>query len=242
MPITCLILGAGGIGRALAQHIAEQHPQANIVLTYRNNKPNLLQSNIELLQLDATNENNFVQLKIHLEQKLIKIDWLINTIGILHDTGSNLFPEKKLNDIDADNFQSVITNNVLPTIFAAKHLLALFNHTNQSVFVVISAKVGSISDNRLGGWYSYRASKSCLNMIIKNLSIELAMKKRNLCVLALHPGTTDTHLSEPFQKNVPAGKLFSPEQTASYLLAIIEKVTPKDTGSFLSWDGSKIPW
>ena len=112
----------------------------------------------------------------------------------------------------------------------------------KAAFTAISARVGSIADNRLGGWYAYRASKAAQNMFTKNLAIELGRRAKNLCVLALHPGTVDTGLSAPFQKNVPEEKLFSVERAAGQLLAIVRRATPAETGRFYAWDGAEIPW
>jgi NAD(P)-dependent dehydrogenase (short-subunit alcohol dehydrogenase family) len=109
------------------------------------------------------------------------------------------------------------------------------------VFAAISARVGSISDNRLGGWYSYRASKAALNMLLKTAAIELGRTRKELVVLGLHPGTVDTGLSKPFQSNVSEGKLFTPEQSARYLLEVIDGVTPEHSGSVLAWDAQTVP-
>ena len=104
----------------------------------------------------------------------------------------------------------------------------------------LSARVGSISDNKLGGWYSYRASKTALNQIIKNFSIELKRTNPNAIVLGLQPGTVDSNLSEPFKKNVAKGKLFTPEQSRELLSNVIENATKKDSGNLLAYDGGTI--
>jgi NAD(P)-dependent dehydrogenase (short-subunit alcohol dehydrogenase family) len=110
------------------------------------------------------------------------------------------------------------------------------------VFASISARVGSIGDNRLGGWYAYRGAKAAQNMFTRTLAIEWARTRRNVICVALHPGTTDTELSRPFQANVPPEKLFAPGRTVHQLLEVIDRLTPADSGSFLAWDGSPIPW
>ena len=112
----------------------------------------------------------------------------------------------------------------------------------RAVFASISARVGSIGDNRLGGWYAYRGSKAAQNMFTKTLAIEWARSRRNVICVALHPGTTDTDLSRPFQANVPPQKLFSTERTVAQLLAVIDRLTPADSGRFLAWDGTEIAW
>ncbi|WP_312845184.1 hypothetical protein [Vreelandella populi] len=106
----------------------------------------------------------------------------------------------------------------------------------------LSARVGSIADNNLGGWYSYRASKAAHNMLLKTAAIELKRLNPTSIVLCLHPGTTDTPLSKPFQARVPSEKLFTPDFTAGQLLAVINKRTPEDSGSFWDWAGKRIEW
>ena len=122
-----------------------------------------------------------------------------------------------------------------------KHFLPLMPRDRRAVFAALSARVGSIGDNRLGGWHSYRASKAALNMILKNLSIELARTHPQAVVAGLHPGTVDTALSVPFQKGVAADKLFTADYSASRLLAVLDGLTPADSGGVFAWDGARIP-
>ena len=112
----------------------------------------------------------------------------------------------------------------------------------KSAFAAISARVGSIGDNRLGGWASYRASKAALNMLMRTFSIEQSRAKPSSLVVTLHPGTTDTALSRPFQRNVPEGKLFEPAFVADKLLAVLDGLTSEDSGGFFAWDGSRIEY
>jgi NAD(P)-dependent dehydrogenase (short-subunit alcohol dehydrogenase family) len=123
-----------------------------------------------------------------------------------------------------------------------KQVQPLLKHDDRSILATISAKVGSIGDNQLGGWYGYRASKAALNMFIRTSSIEYKRTCPQAILVALHPGTTDTKLSLPFQRNVPPEKLFTVDRTVSQLLTVIENLTPADSGKFFSWDGSQIVW
>jgi NAD(P)-dependent dehydrogenase (short-subunit alcohol dehydrogenase family) len=123
-----------------------------------------------------------------------------------------------------------------------KHLTPILVGNHVCKIVVFTARVGSISDNKLGGWYSYRASKAAMNMLIKSASIELARIAKNIKLISFHPGTTDTPLSKPFQKNVPKGKLFTPEFVAKQLLGIVENTTVNGEASFLDWQGKSITW
>lgn len=127
----------------------------------------------------------------------------------------------------------------------ALYLQALYRYLikKQNIKVlVLSAKVGSISDNKLGGWYSYRMTKAALNMLVKNLSIEIGRVNKSASLVSLHPGTTDTSLSEPFQKNLPAGQLQTPHQTAIWLLKVSENLKPEQNSQLLNWDAIKIPF
>jgi len=151
-------------------------------------------------------------------------------------------PEKTIKNFDLEFFYKNISANTLPGVLLAKHFMTSMNKQNNTFFIVLSAKIGSISDNKTGGWLSYRASKSALNMAIKTISMEWKIKVPNCCVLLFHPGTTDTDLSKPFQKNLPEGQLHSPEVTAKSLFDLIEKSNPNDSGKFISFDGSEITW
>ena len=190
--------------------------------------------------LEVTEEQSLTDFAENLRSHISEIDWLINATGLLHS--ETQMPEKALKQVKPDFFLQNMAINALSSLMLAKHLSAFFKHNRSSVFASISAKVGSIEDNKLGGWYSYRCSKAALNMAMKNISIEWARSHKNVCIAALHPGTTNTSLSEPFQKNVKPEKLFSPQQTADYLLSILNTLTPEKTGQFWSWDQELLPW
>lgn len=160
--------------------------------------------------------------------------------GVLH--GENITPEKRLADFDEQSFASVIKANTVTPILWLQQLMSIFNKKSQAKVVVFSARVGSISDNKLGGWYSYRASKAALNMLIKTAAIEYKRMFKLVKLVAFHPGTTDTQLSKPFQKNVPAGKLFTPEFVAKQLLAILPTIEANGEASFIDWQGQDVQW
>jgi NAD(P)-dependent dehydrogenase (short-subunit alcohol dehydrogenase family) len=160
--------------------------------------------------------------------------------GILH---SNDFqPEKRLEDFDALAFNQVISANTLTPMLWVQKLTPILTGKSSCKIVVFSARVGSITDNNLGGWYSYRASKAALNMMLKTAAIELARRAKNIKIISFHPGTTDTPLSKPFQKNVPKNKLFTSEFVAKQLLVIVEKAEIDHTASYLDWQGKTIDW
>ena len=231
-----IVGGSGGIGQAMVKQVQETYPDATVHATYRHHLPQDRQNNIQWHQLDVTNEAEIKQLS----EQLTELDWLINCVGILHTQDKG--PEKSLQSLDIDFFQHNLTLNTLPSVMLAKHFCHALKQSSSARFAVISAKVGSISDNRLGGWYSYRASKAALNMFLKTLSIEWQRTIKHCVVLSLHPGTTDTPLSQPFQQSVPQGKLFTPEYVANCLLPIIANATPAQTGCFFAYDGTELPW
>lgn len=155
--------------------------------------------------------------------------------------GTSFGPEKTWRDLSAQNMAEIYAANTIAPALIAKHFLPLLPREGRSVFAVLSARVGSISDNRLGGWYSYRASKAALNQIIKTTSIELARTRPEAICLGLHPGTVDTELSKPFQANVKDGKLFTPQISANHLLNVIGNASTNQSGTVLAWDGTQVP-
>ena len=151
-------------------------------------------------------------------------------------------PEKRLADVSPVSLQRSFAVNAVGPLLVAKHFQGLLDREARAVFASLSARVGSIGDNRLGGWYAYRSAKAAQNMVTRNLSIELRRRARGVICVALHPGTVDTGLSRPFQSNVPEERLFSPERAAQQLLAVIDGLRPEDNGGFVAWDGQPIPW
>jgi len=209
----------------------------------------------EALECDVTSEESIQYLSNHVKQRYGKLDLLINNSGILHPSGKG---ETRLQDVSSAGLMSTFAVNAFGPLLVAKHLAPLLQKgtglvgsqkfredgkkCHSAVLVNMSARVGSISDNGLGGWHSYRMSKAALNMANKNLSIELGRGKNRVICLLLHPGTTDTDLSKPYHKNVPSGKLFSTEFTVSKLLGLVDESTIEDTGRYLAWDGQDIPF
>lgn len=168
------------------------------------------------------------------------LDLVIVATGILHR--EDVQPEKTLRDIDGENMLDVLRINTVGPAVVARHFLPVMNRQDKSVFAALSARVGSIDDNRLGGWVSYRASKAALNMTIKTLAIEHARRWPEGVVASLHPGTVATGLSAPFLSRTPRDRVFTPDVAAEHLLRVIDNLTPGDTGGFFAWDGSRITY
>ena len=195
-----------------------------------------------LLKLDVTSEPSIRAAAASVAAEVPRLHLVVNCAGLLHDRAAGIAPEKRLADVESDALMASFAVNAAGPLLVARYFEPLLAHAERAVFASISARVGSIGDNRLGGWYAYRGAKAAQNMFTKTLAIEWARSRRNVICVALHPGTTDTELSRPFQANVPPQKLFSVERTVAQLLAVIDRLTPADSGRFLAWDGTGIAW
>lgn len=247
---TAVVQGASrGIGLALIKQLLDDSHWRYIWATSRHASTcaELLElqqqdSRLVLVDCDITDEKSIAKLAEQVQQQTQHLGLLINAAGLLHT--DSVRPEKRLQDIKQANLQAVFSVNAFgPILLASALAKTLQAKTAQhTVIANISARVGSIGDNGLGGWYGYRAAKAAQNMLTKTLSIELQRRNPQAICLALHPGTTDTDLSAPFNGNTPAEKLFSPERAAQQLLTVISNATVADNGAFLAWDGSAIEW
>ena len=227
-PQNIVVLGAAGaLGGAFAKVLSEKYKNASLFAFSRNGQNHINYSCEESLSEAAA-----------LASKEKPLDLVIVANGILHE--AEIMPEKSLGDLSAEKFKRIFEVNTITPALIAKHFLPKLNREQSSIFTALSARVGSISDNHLGGWYSYRASKAALNMVIKNLSIEVGRRNKKAIIVGLHPGTVDSDLSMPFQKNVADGKLFTPEYSAAKLLNVIEILTPEQTGKCFAWDSEEI--
>ncbi len=246
-----LIIGAnGGIGLGFVHYLLNQSPSPHIYATYRDRTKSedllaLAEQHpglVDCIPVDVTQEDHIIALTktIQSANPAAKLHQVIYCVGLLHD--GDLQPEKSLRQINADSLAQYFQVNSIGAVLFAKHLLPLLTHGDRSIFACISAKIGSIGDNRLGGWYGYRASKAALNMFMKTVAIEYQRKSPQTIIALLHPGTTDTALSQPFQRNVPPEKLFPVERTVHQLMTILDSLEVSQTGQFFSWDGQNLPW
>ena len=186
---------------------------------------------------DIISENYLKALSHKFKEQNIKIKIFINAIGFLHD--NDYSPEKKLQDIDLKYMKKCFEINTIPTALMIKYFCPLMIKEEKSIFASISAKVGSISDNFLGGWYSYRASKAALNQIIKTSSIEQKRLNKNLIMVSIHPGTVNTKLSSPF---IGKRKVQTPSESAIKITSLLEKLTLEDSGLFFDYNHNIIPF
>ena len=186
---------------------------------------------------DIISEKYLKDLSHKFIEQNIKIKIFINAIGFLHDNYYS--PEKKLQDINLDYMKKCFEINTIPTALMIKYFSPLMIKEEKSIFASISAKVGSISDNYLGGWYSYRASKAALNQIIKTSSIEQKRLNKNLIMVSVHPGTVNTKLSSPF---IGKRKVQTPSEAATKIINLLEKLTLEDSGLFFDYNNNIIPF
>ena len=230
-PLNIAIFGSSGaIGKALSIEFSKNN-NINKIFAYSRNGDQLDNQSIFSKQVNYLNENNLAEVAQSLKCNL---DIIIVAIGALEQ------PEKSIRDLSSDKFIDMFTANTIPTALIAKYFLPKLYRDRVTKFTSISARVGSIEDNQLGGWYSYRASKSALNMILKGLSIEQKRLNSDSIIFGLHPGTVDSKLSKPFQKKDK--EYFTPEFSAKKLVNVIDTKTIADNGKIFDWDDKIIPY
>ncbi|MBR0551525.1 SDR family NAD(P)-dependent oxidoreductase [Stakelama marina] len=227
---SAVIIGAsGGIGAALAQALAEEDEYQRVWRFARSFDGDA--------HIDLTDEDSIAAAAAQLA-KGPPPDLILVATGLLHTAERG--PERALKELDAAWLAQQFAVNAIGPALVAKHFVPLMPSAGKPVFAALSARVGSISDNGLGGWYGYRASKAALNMLIRSTAIEARRSNSRSIVVGLHPGTVDTALSKPFQGNVAPGKLFDPDRAALQLLDVIDGLKPSDSGKLFAWDGEEI--
>lgn len=228
---SAVIFGAnGGIGSAVADALESDSRFDRIISFSR--------SDTSPVPVDLTSEASIRDAAQWTRDSHVVPSMVFVATGLLHDHSSG--PEKSLRQLDAEWLLKNYQVNAIGPALIAKYFLPLMDRKEILRFAVLSARVGSISDNRLGGWYGYRASKAALNMMIRNLSIEWSRRNDQSIIVALHPGTVDTALSQPFQANVAPEKLFDSSRAARQLLDVLEALKPAQSGKIFAWDGTEV--
>ncbi|WP_300973824.1 SDR family NAD(P)-dependent oxidoreductase [Sphingomonas sp. LHG3406-1] len=221
-----IVIGAsGGIGAAVAERL-EAAGETVHRLSRRDNG------------LDYADEASIAAAAASLP--FATIDRLIVATGILHEGAMK--PERSMRELDPERLQRAFLVNAIGPALVLRHFAPLLSRNGRSVAAFLSARVGSIADNRLGGWYGYRASKAALNQLVRTAAIELGRTRPDAVLVALHPGTVDTAMSRPFQAGVAPGKLFTAAQSAERLLAVLDGLSPADSGGFFDWKGDSVPF
>lgn len=241
--VTILIGANSEIAKALAKSVVNSNETELIVISRE----------LSFYHQPIFDNSHLITIRSYSESNIIKSVNRISTIcchsvisqvyichGMLHN--QQCFPEKRLEDFNSASFNEVVAVNTITPMLWLKSLLTVFPTKDICKIVVFSARVGSISDNRSGGWYSYRASKAGLNMLLKSVAIEFSRRAKNLKLISFHPGTTDSPLSKPFQSNVPKGKLFTSDFVAQRLLDITHNTQVDGQLSYLDWQGRRIEW
>ena len=225
---------AGGIGSAFVEALATR-PGVARVLAYSRTAAASTHPKVDRRSVDIRSDESLEAAATAVEDAL---DIVIVATGTLHSESYG--PERRISEVSGDAMLELYRINTVAPALIAKHFLPRLARDRRTVFAALSARVGSITDNRLGGWTSYRASKAALNMVLKTFAIEHGRRRKESIVVGLHPGTVDTGLSKPFSGNVPDGKLFTPAQSANYLIDVIDGLEPEDSGGFFAWDGQRI--
>ena len=230
-----IVVGAGGIGSALCRFWQEESGYRVVALSRRP----LDDVGYDWRASDYS-EESLRAIVESLQQESVSIERLVITNGLLSSDG--ISPERKIANLDPEKLHEVLAvNSVLPAM-VLKAFMPLIRASSAPRIAVLSARVGSIEDNKLGGWYAYRASKAALNMLLRTASIELKRINRRAKLIAYHPGTVDTPLSKPFQRNVPSDQLLTPEFAARRLHEVLLAADSAGELSYLDWRGETIPW
>lgn len=236
--IRVAVIGAsGGIGAALADEL-ETCSSVTEVLRFSRR---VTQASGNSLHLDLEDEASIAAAATAIQANTGSLHLVIVASGVLHRDKA-LQPEKTWRSLSQEALETAFRINSIGPALVAKHFLPLLARERKTAFAALSARVGSIADNELGGWYAYRSSKAALNMLLKSLAIELARRNPDALCVGLHPGTVDTALSQPFQRGVLPQKLFSPQRSARHMLQVLEGLGSGDSGGLFAWDGSRIPY
>lgn len=243
---TALVVGASrGIGLAITQQLLQEQGIQRVYASYRDSDTaaGLLAMNddrLQTIQADVTRPEDLQGIAATIKANGDQPDFVIHAAGILHE--KELQPEKSLRQCQQDSLLRLFQVNSIGPLMLARAVIPLMPKNLPGHFAVLSAMVGSIGDNRLGGWYGYRASKAALNQFMRTLAVECRRTHPQLCITAIHPGTTDTALSRPFQANVRPGKLYMASQSAARILKEVSAASAEQSGHFINWDGKPIPW
>ncbi len=235
-PLKIVIIGSSGaLGHSFVD-LLSQYENVDEIIGFSRSENTIDNPKFKHHSIDVCDSDSIEQAANQLDS----FNLLIVSSGILHE--NNLLPEKRVNDLDKAQLMHYFEVNTIGPALIGKYFMPKMDHHGKSVMAFLSAKVGSISDNGLGGWYGYRASKAALNMIVRNFAIEVNRMHPDPIIVSLHPGTVDSYLSKPFQKGVASDHLFEPDFAAGKLIEVIEELSPSDSGKFLDYAKKELPF
>lgn len=234
-----LIIGRGGIGSALVDALSASREYEHLYVGSRQPRSRGRPGETSL-HIDILDEQTLASAACAVASEG-ELDLMVVATGLLH-RGTSIRPEKSVRQIDRAAMSETFAVNTIGPALAAKHFLPLLATRRPAIIAFLSARVGSIGDNRLGGWHSYRASKAGLNALVRGFAIELARRNPEAIAVSLHPGTVDTHLSMPFQARIDPASIFSARESAAHLIDVIKGLTPGDSGGFFAWNGERIAY
>lgn len=252
-PVNAVVQGASrGLGLAFVQQLVDSQGVGGLVATCREpDRAEKLQQLVDsadervaVARLDVTDEDQIAEAASFAADQFDELHLLLNVAGVLHDETREVYPEKKLDDVESSSVLYNFRVNALGPLLVMKHFAGLLADEQRAVIANMSAKVGSIGANQMGGWYAHRGSKAAQNMFTHTAALELKHHKRtrNAICVALYPGTVDTELSAPFQSHIPDDEIVSPARGADRLLEVVDQLEPDDSGGFYDATGEVIPW
>jgi len=250
-PVTALVQGASrGIGLALVHLLLRTPAVDTVIATCRepdgagdlSAAAGTGRTDLRILRLDVTDEASIEHAAGEAAHLTDRLDLILNVSGLLHDGAPGMQPEKRLADLSPGPMRRAFEVNAIGPALVVKHFHRLLPKRSRAIVASLSARVGSIGDNRRGGWYSYRSSKAAQNMITRTAAIELARIRPGCICVALHPGTVRTGLSRPFRSRVPASQTVTSDHAADRIVKVLDGLGPEDNGGFFGWDGRRIPW
>jgi len=235
-----VIVGTGAIGSALAEALLDRPQTQRLFILHRGQPPDCADPRVHCIGFDALQPDTVTEAARAVGEHCDRIHLLINTVGMLHSPSQG--PEKRLADLTAEKLLQSMALNAALFPLLAQTFSPLLRHQEPALLASLSARVASLEDNKLGGWYSYRASKAAHNMLLLSLAREWRVSHRNVILLALHPGTVRSRLSEPFISANYPNRVLEPQESAAALLQVMAACRTADSGSFLDWRGDRIPW
>jgi NAD(P)-dependent dehydrogenase (short-subunit alcohol dehydrogenase family) len=238
--LNAIVVGNGAIGTALAESLLQQDGLRQLVILQRRSETSLKDTRVTIVEFDAEQPASVTTAAATVRKSLQRVHLMINTVGMLHNAQQQ--PEKRLRSLEPENLQQSLMINAILLPMLVQAFGGLLRHDEPAILASLSARVGSIEDNHLGGWYSYRAAKAAHNMLLRTIAQEWRVSHRNAAIVALHPGTVHSPLSAPFITSGYKHPVRTPAECAASLLQVLSNLSPESSGQFYDWQGKAIAW